>query len=180
MSRIPLLRTNSGQNLPGLGDISPKILANSGSGYITGGNDVAGFYSSDDNIINDSSQISEGKSKLFIKIRLLGSRTGTGKSLFFRNQSSRGLARAPGNGIGTGNNLGQLMNKSKFYQDASSYGGHERHRVNNHLNMVDDELIKSSSGGSEVESDNEYGSFRGGERRKKHGQGSSSSQYASI
>ena len=100
---------------------------------------------------------------------MLGSRTGTGKSLFFRKQSSRGLARAPGNTLGTGNNLGQLMNKSKFCQDATSYGGHNGHRLNNHANRVDDELIKSSSGGSEGDSENEYGSLRGGERRKKHG-----------
>ena len=50
--------------------MSPKILGNSGSGYITGGNDVAGFYSSDENIINDSSQVSEGKSKLLINDEL--------------------------------------------------------------------------------------------------------------
>ena len=67
--------------------------------------------------------------------------------------------------------MGKLMNKSKFCQDAMSYT-HGAHRV-------EDELIKSSSG-SEGDSENEYGSsFREG-RKKKHGQGSSSSQYDSL
>ena len=82
-----------------------------------------------------------------------------------------------GNIIGTGNNMGKLMNKSKFCQDAMSYT-HGAHRLNN-MNRVEDELIKSSSG-SEGDSENEYGSsFREG-RKKKHGQGSSSSQYDSL
>lgn len=42
---------------------SPKVIPHTGSGYIPSGNELAGFYSSDENNINnDSSQQSEGKS----------------------------------------------------------------------------------------------------------------------
>ena len=93
------------------------------------------------------------------------------------------MVRAPGNVSGPGNSLGQLMNKSKFFQDATSYGGgegHNGHRLNNHqTSMVNDDLIKSSSEGSDGYSENEC-ELIGGGRRKKLGQGSSSSQYASL
>ena len=82
--------------------------------------------------------------------------------------------------------MGQLMNKSKFFQDTSrSFGGgggegHNGHRLNSHqTSRVDDDLIKSSSEGSEVNSENEC-QLIGGGRRKKLAKGSNSSQYASL
>lgn len=111
-SGLNLLRRNSGQNSSGFGDISPKVLPHSGSGYIPSGSDLAAFYSSDDNL-NDSSQVSEGRSNT-LSLNRLESKTGTGKSLFFRKQSSRGLG---GGGFAGATTMGQLMNKSKFCQD---------------------------------------------------------------
>jgi hypothetical protein len=55
--------------------------------------------------------------------------------------------------------MGQLMNKSKFFQDTRSFGGgegHNGHRLNSYqTSRVDDDLIKSSSEGSEINSENE-------------------------
>ena len=57
--------------------------------------------------------------------------------------------------------MGQLMNKSKFFQDTSrSFGGGGEGYNGNRLNSyqtsrVDDDLIKSSSEGSEINSENE-------------------------
>ena len=79
--------------------------------------------------------------------------------------------------------MGQLMNKSKFFQDTRSVGdagGNHGHGLNSHqASRVDDDLIKSSSEGSEVNSENEC-QLIGGGRRMKLAQGSSSSQYASL
>ena len=56
--------------------------------------------------------------------------------------------------------MGKLLKKSKFFQETRSFGGggegHNGHRLNIHqTSRVDDDLIKSSSEGSEINSENE-------------------------
>jgi len=57
--------------------------------------------------------------------------------------------------------MGKLLKKSKFFQETRSFGGgggegHNGHRLNIHqTSRVDDDLIKSSSEGSEINCENE-------------------------